>query len=196
MTRLAQNRGNGQGSTRKLPSGRFRFEIMTAGRRFSGMSPTKTAAQQSLSRLIADATRGGVVDPSAETVEEYLRRWLTGREKSRAFRTNEVQARALRLYLVPAIGSKKLQKLFPADLRVLFDKLNAHTLGASSQRQIHQFLLTAFGEAAELEIISRNLAALVRLNPPKRKAEGELAAFTPEKAAAFLQAAREAYRGA
>ncbi|WP_181392023.1 tyrosine-type recombinase/integrase [Deinococcus irradiatisoli] len=169
---------------------------MIDGKRFSGIAPSKTAAQQELSKLIADATRGGVVDPSAETVEQYLTRWLEAKKSSRAQRTHDIQAGHLRRDIAPVIGNKRLQKLSPADLRTLFDKLNAHNLGASSQRQIHQFLLTALGEAAGLEIISRNVATLVKPNPPKRNTEGELAAFTPEEAAAFLQAARADHRGA
>jgi len=72
MTRPARKRGNGQGSVRKLPSGRFRWEIMIEGRRFSGMALSKTLAQQALAGLIADATRGGVGNQTTITVTEYL----------------------------------------------------------------------------------------------------------------------------
>ncbi|GAA4002961.1 site-specific integrase [Deinococcus rubellus] len=189
-------RGNGQGSVRKLPSGRFRWELMIEGRRFSGMAASKTLAQQALAGLIADATRGGIADPSTVTVTEYLTQWLEGRKTSRAYRTHEVQERALRLYIRPAIGEKRLQKLSPADLRALFDSLNKKDLGAASQRQVHQLLLTSLKHALQLEIVTRNVAEIVRPNPPRKRESEELAAFTPNEAASFLAACRADPHGA
>ncbi|WP_161884073.1 site-specific integrase [Deinococcus alpinitundrae] len=78
---------------------------------------------------------------------------------------------------------------------MLFDHLNASDLGASSQRQRHQSLLTSLGEAFQLELVTRNVAELIRPNPPKRREESELAAFTPEEAALFLAAAQTNHRG-
>lgn len=196
MAKPTRKRGNGEGSVRKLPSGRFRFEIMIEGTRHSGMADSKTAAQQSLSKLIADATRGGVVDPSAETLTEYLTRWLAGKEKARAVRTQQIQAAHLRRFITPTIGNKRLQKLAPADLRRLFDHLNKEDLGASSQRQVHQFLISALGDAFRLELVTRNVAEIVKPAPAKGKGAQALAAFTPEEAAQFLAAAREDWRGA
>jgi len=178
------------GTVRKLPSGRFRWEIMIEGRRFSGMALSKTLAQQALAGLIADATRGGVADPSSVTVTEYITQWLEGRKTSRAYRTHEVQERALRLYIKPAIGDKRLQKLSPADLRGLFDGLNKKDLGAASQRQVHQLLLTSLKHALQVEIVTRNVAEIVRPNPPRQREREELAAFTPDEAALFLAACR------
>ncbi|WP_161882737.1 tyrosine-type recombinase/integrase [Deinococcus alpinitundrae] len=188
-------RGNGQGSVRKLPSGRFRWEIMIEGRRFSGMAASKTLAQQALAGLIADATRGGIADPSTITVTEYLTQWLDERQKTRAPRTHEVQAAILRRYITPAIGDKRLQKLTPNDLQRLYLGMNANDLGTSTQRQTHQLLFSALKDAVRLEILMRNVADVVRPNPPRRDRVG-LAAFTPDEAEKFLAAARLDRRGA
>ncbi|UWX63312.1 hypothetical protein [Deinococcus rubellus] len=78
---------------------------------------------------------------------------------------------------------------------MVFYHLNASGLGASSQCQLHQFLLTALGEAFQLEPVTRNVAELVRPNPPKRREEGELANFTPEEAALLLASVQADHRG-
>jgi len=107
-----------------------------------------------------------------------------------------VQERALRLYIKPAIGDKRLQKLSPADLRSLFDALNKKDLGAASQRQVHQLLLTSLKHALQVEIVTRNVAEIVRPNPPRQREREELAAFTPDEAALFLAACRADPSGA
>ncbi|MDV6376448.1 tyrosine-type recombinase/integrase [Deinococcus arenicola] len=183
------------GSVRELPSGSWRWEVMVDGQRHGGTAGSKTLARQAAARLIADATRGGVVDPSAETVSSYLTRWLEGRRPSRATKTHDLQAAHLRLYVAPAIGERRLQKLAPADLRRLYDALNRAGLGAASQRQVHQFLLTALGDALKMELVSRNPATVVKPTPPRDTEERRLPAFTPEEATRFLSAARSDWRG-
>jgi len=74
MTRPARKRANGMGTVRNFPSGRFRWGIMIEGRRYSGMATSKTLTPQALAGMIADATRGGIADPSTETVSSYLTR--------------------------------------------------------------------------------------------------------------------------
>ena len=189
----------GLGTIREFPSGSLRWEVMVEGRRFSGTCKTKKEAQTAISTTIADAARGGVVDPSTVTVEEYLTQWLQGRKASRALRTHQMQEGMLRLHIAPALGKKRLQKLSPAELRRFFDSLNTERvvdgvtrppLGRSSQRLIHQFIHQAFKDALEVELIPRNIAMFVKPNPPRERDDEELDAFTPDEAARFLEAAR------
>lgn len=176
---------------RQLPSKAWRWEVMHEGRRYGGTQPSKTLAQQALARHIADATRGGIVDPSSVTVSEYLTTWLEGKAKTRSVRSGELQAGILRRYVAPVIGTIRLQKLTPADLRRLFDGLTNKGLGKSTQRQTHQFLHHALEDAVRVEMLTRNVADVVRPTPPKEVESEELDAFTPEEAAAFIQACRE-----
>jgi len=87
--------------------------------------------------LVSDSLRGGVADPSTETVGNYLGRWLEGREKARAVRTHQIQQGHLTRFIVPIIGARRLQKLAPADLR-----------------QVHQLLVLALGDAFRLEVVA------------------------------------------
>lgn len=182
---------------RRLPSGAVRWEKMVDGRRMSGSARTVKEALAAQAQATADATRGGVVDPSQETLGQYLTRWLTGKEKTRSPRSQELQADLLRRYIQPALGDKRLQKVTPADLRRLFDDLTARDLGHSTQRQVHQFLHCALRDAVRIELLPRNVAEIVRPTPPRREDDAdEVNAYTPEEASAFLTAARADHRGA
>lgn len=191
IIRPTRKRASGLGSVRKLPSGRFRFEIMLEGRRHSGSADNKTLAQQQLAQLVSDSVRGGVADPSTETVGDYLARWLTGYEKARAVRTHQIKQGHLMRFIVPVIGGKRLQKLSPADLRRLFDHLNAEGLSASSQRQVNQFLVSALSNAFQLELVARNVAEIVKPAPLGGKERKALPSFTAEETDLFLAAAHE-----
>lgn len=191
-----RKRGNGEGSVRKLPSGRWRWEIMIDGGRHSGTCDNKTLAQQALAQQIADASRGGVVDPQAITVSEYLEQWLVSKQKTRAVRSTELQSALLRRYIAPAFGHIRLQKLTPTDLRKLFNSLTARDLGSSTQRQVHQFLRHALSDALQLELVVRNVADIVRPTPPKKAQTDELQAYTADETAKFIAACRVDPRGA
>ncbi|THF88438.1 site-specific integrase [Deinococcus sp. KSM4-11] len=184
-------RAPGQGTIRQLPSGNMRWEVMIEGRRFSGVTKTKKEAQNAITLKTADALRGGVVDPSTETLGDYLSRWLTSRASTRAIRTTAIQRRHLNKIIAPILGSKRLQKLTPSDLRRLYDHLNDEGLGASSQRQVHQFLVSSLGDAHRLELVTRNVAQLVRPTPARGREARELPAFTAEEAAKFVEVARQ-----
>lgn len=189
-------RGNGQGSIRQLPSKKWRYEIMLEGRRFSGTTASKTAAQQELAKLIADTQRGGIADPSTVTVGDYLDTWLESKRSSRSETSHNIQAKLLKSYIRPAIGDKRLQKFAPAELRRFYGGLRSlkddTPLGAASQRQIHQFLKQAFQDALRDEIITRNVCDIVQPSPPRRELDDsgeEVDAYTPQEAQAFIAAA-------
>lgn len=181
---------------RYLPSGNIRWEKMVDGRRFSGTARNITEARNAQSLIVADAQRGGLVDPSAVTVNEYLTQWLEGKKKTRSTRSGELQAGLLKRYISEPLGDIRLQKLTPSHLLRLFAGLTARNLGASTQRQVHQFLHHALGDALRAELVPRNVADLVRPTPPKQEDDGALDAYTPEEAAAFLAACRADHRGA
>lgn len=180
---------------RRLPSGNIRWEKMVDGKRFSGTCRTVTEARTAQSLIVADASRGGVVDPSTVTVTEYLEGWLDGKRPSRAQRTNSIQAAHLRTHITPLIGDLRLQKLAPAHLKKLFDHLTRSGLGASSQRQVHQMLVTALGDAYRLELVARNVAQVVKPTPKRGQEEKALPAFTAAEASAFVNVARQEIRG-
>lgn len=184
---------------RRLPSGKVRWEKMVDGRRLSGSAATVKEALAAQAAAATEAARGTLVDANTVTVGDYLQEWLEAKRASRAGRTHQMQQDLLRLHIMPGLGSRRLQKLTPAELRRFFDSLNTERvtdgvtrapLGRSSQRLIHQFIHQAFKDALEVELIPRNIATFVKPNPPRERDDEELDAFTPDEAARFLAACR------
>lgn len=106
---------------------------------------------------------------------------------SRAVWTHEIQFDHLERHILPVLDKERLQKLSPAHLRRLFDGLNRAGLGASSQRQVRQFLISTLGDAQRLELVTRNVAEGVKPTPARGKEQGALPSFTAEEAAASVR---------
>lgn len=193
-------KANGLGSVRETTGGKYRWEVMVEGRRFSGTVKTKREAQQAISTKIAEGVRGGIVDPSTVTVADYLAQWLENKRPSRAPTSHNLQVALLDRYIKPGIGDKRLQKLTPAELRRFYSGLRSRKagqadkpLGAATQRQLHQFLKQAFQDGVREEVLQRNVCEIVRPTPPRRELDDdsseEVDAYNPQEAQAFLTAA-------
>jgi hypothetical protein len=94
--------------------------------RYASFKGTRREAEIELARLIAQNAAGEGVDPSKETVAEFVQRWdrdwlsLNVSPKSL-----ECYRQILRLYAVPHIGITRMQKLRAAHLTELYAKLFA-----------------------------------------------------------------------
>ena len=69
-----------------------------------------------------------------------------------------------RLQIVPHLGEIHLQRLRPADIAAWHQALGRTALGAKSIQHAHGLLRTALGYAAKIEVVERNVAAII--TPP------------------------------
>src|SRR5262249_52789620 len=92
--------------------------------RYQSFKGTKREAEIDLARRIAQDAVGEGIDPSKETIAEFAQRWdrdwlsLNVGPKSL-----ERYRQILRLYIVPHIGSMRVQKLRAVHLSELYAKL-------------------------------------------------------------------------
>jgi integrase len=159
-------------------SWRLKYE---AGRDVKGKRQTryvtikgpKKAAQAELVRLLAEIDNGTSVDPSKLTVADYLRNWLDGAE-GLSGKTAERYRQLAEQQVIPHLGATPLQKLRPAQIQGWHSTLlrtggkDGNPLSARTVGHAHRVLHAALARAANVEIISRNVAAVVR--PPKVEA--------------------------
>jgi len=110
------------GSVRKLPSGRYQASYWHKAERHTAAHTfvTKGEALACLSSIETDVNRGAWIDPSGAemTVDELANRW---RESDPAKRTS-TRTRddlAIRLHIIPALGSKKLAQVTAPDIQRL-----------------------------------------------------------------------------
>ncbi len=133
---------------------------------------TKKDAERELRRRMTAADNGIVIEPSRLTVGEWLDKWL---EETAALR---VGAKSLERYgelarrqIKPHLGATPIQKLRPADIQAWHATLIKE--GRIARRTIqhaHQILRKSLADAAAIEIVARNVAALVK-PPPNQKKE-------------------------
>lgn len=113
------------GSIRKLPSGqwqvRFRHPIsnrlISAGRTFDA----KADAAAYLAAVRTDQLRGQWIPPTAGqvTLRSYANQWLQSRRDLGA-RTNELYRYLLDRYILPELGSTKVARLEPSQIRAWY----------------------------------------------------------------------------
>ncbi|MFG3212611.1 tyrosine-type recombinase/integrase [Streptomyces tendae] len=133
--------------------------------------------------------RQGIPTPTRSAkLSEWLPYWLAHyvqpRRKLSTYDKYETHAR---LYLVPLLGTKRLESLSVADVRRFTTRVqNAHT--AATAKEAHRVLRTALTAAVREELITRNVASLVE--PPRVK-QREIRPWSLEETLAFLEAARK-----
>lgn len=204
-------RGNGRGSVRRLPSGRWQWRAsveLANGevKRVAGTVDTKTEAEEALSRARTDAARGQFSVTPKTTVEEYVRAWHDLRKDGQAAKYSHGQKNLIETHIVPGLGKRRLATVTPRDLEAFYaglqhrDKRREETLGQplsdSMKRQIHNVLRQAFAEAVRHGDLTRNPADVARPRYTREAAQDETAkAWTEEEAARFYAVARRDRRG-
>lgn len=129
MTRRGGRRANGEGTIYQRQDGRWEgagYVLTTSGHhaRKRVYGRTREEAHTKLTALIGASHQGVPVSATAQTVGAYLTYWLeeVARAKVRAstFRSYETY---VRLYLVPGLGKKRLDRLTAKDVRIWLNRL-------------------------------------------------------------------------
>jgi len=156
---------------------------------------TKKQAEVAAATQEAAIVGGTFVDPSKETVEEFLRRWMRDYvEPSLALRTQQRYREIVEYDLVPYIGRLPLQKLRPSHVVALEQRLrhegnhrNGGGLGPASVQKVHAVLHRAMAHAVRWQAVQVNpVSAVDRPVVPK----AEIQVVTPDQARALLRALR------
>jgi integrase len=150
--------------------------------------------REKLDRLKGDSVNGIAVPDRLMTVGEYLDHWLRQVEDAKRATTHRGYESAVRLHIVPVLGSKRLDKLTGADVRRLIAVCRSKCLccvngydrhrpaeekccsvgkccrRTPSKRQIqfvHAVLRNALSSAERDELVTRNVAKLVQIPTPR-----------------------------
>ncbi len=123
----------------------------------------KKEATDALHELVTDVRKGSYVEPSKETFEQYLTRWLpTIRETVRA-NTYEGYRGAVEVHLIPHLGQIKLRELDRSTFSTLYSELSRTGradgkggLGPRSIRAVHVTAHKALHDAVKDNLIIRN----------------------------------------
>lgn len=133
--------------------------------------------------------RQGIPTPTRSAkLSEWLPYWLEEFVRGDLKKTTHAKYEThVRLYLIPHIGSKRLETLGVADVRRMITSVSAKASTATA-KESHRVLRSALTAACREELISRNVAKLV---PAPRVQARELKPWDLEQTTAFLEAARK-----
>jgi integrase len=172
-------RANGEGSIFRRGDGRWAAECFVTeavtGRRVRrtvyGRSPTEV--EQKLVELRRKEDQGVATPPPGLTLAKYLEEWVTQVAAPRV-RASTLAAYRYQIdrFLVPDLGSKRVGRLTARDVRSYLELLRRRGVGARTIQYVHATLRAALEDAVREEILSKNVAKLVRApRPPKAEHE-------------------------
>lgn len=129
---------------------RYRDE---AGKEHARHFATKREAQRWLDEVTASVVRGDYVDPKAgkTTLAAYAASWQAIQVSSAG--TQRIVDNALRLHIVPVLGSQPLGTVRRSHVQALVKELEAKGLAPGSVRNIYEVLSRMFDSAAEDRVI-------------------------------------------
>ncbi|HHV75739.1 MAG TPA: site-specific integrase [Thermoanaerobacterium sp.] len=190
---MAKRRGHGEGSIFQRKDGRW-AAFITTGRDAAGRQKkrwfygkTRKEVQEQLTKVLAEAQQGMPIDPTKQTVGQFLTDWLKNSvDGVNASTTCNQYEDIVNLHIIPAIGDIPLTKLTPQHLQRLY-KQKQEAGYRRVPRQCHAILHRALEQAAKWGLIPRNPADLV--DAPRIKRE-EMKVFTPDEVDRFLDAAK------
>jgi integrase len=111
-----------------------------------------------LTALLHARNTGAAVDPSKETLSQFIDRWNESVEAKVSPKTRERYAELLRLHVVPHVGTKPIQKLTAADLDRLYSRLLRDSgLAPRTVGHVHRLLHKALGVALKWGVVARNV---------------------------------------
>ncbi len=165
----------GEGSVYRRADGRWVARGRVGDRIRSFYAPDPETATQKL----AAARRPEPTPPAAETVTQYLRRWLSERREELAPTTLRTYRRTIERHLIPQYGTGPLAGLEGRHLRALYAGLRQAGLSAGSVRLLHSILHRALADAVRDGAIERNPADLA---PPPRQTPFRARTLSTEQA--------------
>ncbi|WP_431967471.1 tyrosine-type recombinase/integrase [Actinacidiphila sp. bgisy160] len=184
---------NGAGTITKRKDGRYQaavYVLQPDGTRARKFAYGKTWAEcDAKRRELLDKVDSGIPVPTRSAkLSEWLPYWLENIVKPRRkLSTYDKYEAHVRLYLVPRLGSKRLESLSVPDVRRFLNGLERDTTGPTA-KESHRVLRTALSAACREELVARNVAALVE--PPRPRAR-ELSPWTLDETLTFLAVARK-----
>ncbi|MGW2204752.1 tyrosine-type recombinase/integrase [Streptomyces sp. NPDC001774] len=184
---------NGAGTITQRKDGRYQaavYVLQPDGTRARKFAYGKTWAEcDTKRRALLDKVDNGVPVPTRSMkLSEWLPYWLNNIVTPRRKRTTAAKYEVhIRLYLVPMLGSKRLESLSVADVRRFLVQVEKKT-SAATAKESHRVLRTALTAACREELVTRNVATLVE---PPTVAARELSPWSLNETLDFLAAARK-----
>ncbi len=155
----------------------------------------KRDAQQALNDILSQKQSGDYVAPHRTTLSEFLTKWLETRSESVAETTHANYRHQIESYVIPHLGSRKLQDLSALELSDFYAVLlkSGRTrapggLSATSVGNVHRVVSKAMGDAVKWNLLTRNPATYAEVPKAQRR---EMHVWSADQVKAFLAAEKD-----
>ena len=171
---------------------KYDVEADSAGKRqtrYVTLKGTRAQAQAQAAKIIAAVTSDDHVDPSGETVAQFIEGWLADwADANVSNKTWTRYSQLLHKHVASRVGAVPIQKLRATDLQAIYAAMARDGLADRTRLHVHRVVFTLLKHATQWGVISRNVASLV--DAPRVKAL-ELEILTPEEIKIVLTALQE-----
>ena len=154
---------------------------------------TRKDAERELTRLLRTADTGEHVDPSRMTVRQWLETWLDTIRAEISPKTHESYAEIVRCYLIPALGSNRIDRLASPQIQNAYNawtRQDGKPLSPLTRRYIHVILKSSLSRAVEQQVLARNPADVFTKRLPKVERQ-ELTTLTIEQSTYLFESIRK-----
>src|SRR5262249_41815389 len=186
-------RGHNEGSIYKRSDGRWAGTITVgyeAGkrRRKTYYGETRKEVQEQLTAALRTHQQGLPLASERQTVGQFLEEWLADSHRPTIRAKKYATYRyIIHSHLIPGLGRIALGKLTAKDVQVLLQAKLSSGLSARTVHHCHAVLKTALEFSLRWDLVSRNVAKLVKSPHVKRT---EVAPLEPEQALKLLEVVR------
>jgi len=149
---------------------------------------TKKEAQTALTKTLHELNSGTYIEPSSQTLGEYLLEWLEYKKTNVAESTYATYYYNLKKHILPELQDIPLANLKPLHVQQFYSKLlNETKLNHNTVRKIHTMLVNALDRAVKFDMVLKNAAKLV--DPPK-ETKSEMDVWDIDEVRSFLEIAK------
>jgi len=150
--------------------------------------PTKKEAQKALIEAQNAVLTGTFVKPTSMLVQDYLIEWMNAKKHTIGRETAKANLSFINNHIIPEIGHVQLSKLTAHDIQNMIGRLLEKGLASSTVKRIYNITNTSLNKAEKMQLIQKNVAALVDKPKVKRK---ELSVWSINEVNQFLEAAKQ-----
>jgi len=173
------------GSVFPLPDGRYAAEIrLDSGKKKRVSAKTKRQVEEKLKLLRRDIDAGKVVQSGSQTVSVWLTHWLANLAEHKP-KTAETNRSMVNKHIIPAIGTKRLDKLTTDDVRRIRTEILDKGLSHATAVRAHSVFASAMDQAFQDELVTENIVKRVKR---PRKAPAAVPIVSPDDAMKVLRA--------
>lgn len=168
--------------------------------KWHGSYKTRRDAESALAELVQSLETQTYITPQRLTLATFVRsEWLPTMQTQVKHSTWDSYRRNLENHVLPELGGVPLQQLTAGHLNGLYRGLAGHGrlngagggLSAKTIRNIHGTVSKVLTDAADRDVVSRNIALSARPPKPRKTVSKELQFWTPAELSAFLSAVHD-----